>query len=897
MKLERLRTLHMENPLGIDEDPFFSWILKSDRKNVFQTGFRICVKDAEGELFWDSGFRQDDRNAFIPYEGKALRSRTKYVWEVTVQNNYGENASAGAVFETALRDRSEWKGTFVEAPAPTKQRAAGFGNQPPATLFRRVFSVPEDKEIAEGRIWCTARGVYRLYVNGTRTDGRELAPGYASYDKIFPYQTYDVTAELQSGKNALGMYVGDGWYFNQETAIHKQETAEAPHAVLYELRIRYTDGTEEYFCSDGSEKTSDGPVRFSDLFAGGQYDARCEKEGWSSPDFDDAGWQQAKALSDPLPGLIAAPDDRIVSVAQLPVQKLYESPAGELIADFGQNMAGRVRVQTALPEGTKLVLEHFEVTDPDGNYFNTIYATNGVGAGADQKTEFISGGKPAVYEPYFTYFGFRYVRIRFFDADGQELTGDVRPAVSADQLCASALSTSRQDLGDFACSDERLNRLYSNIRWSQTSNMISVPTDCPQREKAGWTGDAGIYIGTALLNEDVTPFFTRWLRSMEADQQEDGLVPMVVPFNETYRSMSRMMAQMTGTEGYVTSAGWGDACVMIPWTMYQVTGNRQILASSYGMMKRWCEYILRNARTCGRPDLPAEKECWLWDSGFHYGEWLIPSTSRGGFDDQQAIGMAMAMTAGYVAPIFGYISVSTFARIAQILGRGEDAEHYADIAGKMKDAVMSCLIGPDGKAPAEYMGAYVLLLYFDLVPEKWRRTCEERLTEMIRENSGCLDTGFLATPYLLETLEKTGHLTEAFDLLFQTKCPSWLYEVEQGATTIWETWNAVGADGKPQHVSMNHYSFGCVAQWMFRTIGGIGSDEPGYRHVVIAPKTDPRIDWARRSYESEQGTVSCSWKRTESGVEMTVEIPCNTKATVILPDGRKEEVGSGIYHF
>ncbi len=887
----------MKEPIGIDERPVFSWVLTSGRQKVVQVQYRIRVQKADGQFCWDSGEVESSSNTCIVYEGRPLESAAAYIWDVEVIDNYGRRASGRASFETAMLQKEDWKARWAESTIPVSDRKDGFGNQPPATMFRHRFAVRKDSPVAAARLYCTARGVYKLYLNGEETAGSVLAPGYAAYDRIFPYQTYNVTALLHTGDNVLGMYVGDGWYFNQETAIHKGETASGQHSVLFQLHIRYQDGTEEAVYSDGTEKTAHGPVQFSDLFAGERYDARLAQEGWSTADYDDTGWTPVRLAEGTDTSLKASPDDCIAAVSELPVQRLFEAPNGDLLADFGQNMAGRVRVRAALPAGVKMALEHFEVTDRENNYFNTIYMTNGVGAGADQKAEYVADGGESVYEPLFTYFGFRYVRIRFFDPEGNELSGDQRPNIAAQDLTAIALSTRKEELGTFACSDERLNRLYQNIRWSQRSNMLSIPTDCPQREKAGWTGDAGIYIGTALLNEEVTPLFTRWLKSVEADQQEDGSVPMVVPFNETYRNMSQMMSQMTGMKGHVSPAGWGDACVKIPWTMYQVTGNRRILQSSYRMMQRWCDYVIRSAEICGRPDLPQEKERYLWDSGFHYGEWLIPSTSRGGFADQEATGMAMALTARYIAPIFGYISVSTFAQAAEILGREEDKVRYAQIAERMKDAIETCLIDPNGEAPAEYMGAYVLLLYYDLVPAQFRAQYENRLLQMIRENDGCLDTGFLATPYLLETLEKTGHVKEAYDLLFQTKSPSWLYEVEHSATTIWETWNAVDEKGNPQHVSMNHYSFGCVADWMFRVIGGIGSAAPGYRQIVIAPNPDDRLTWARRTYMSEQGEIVCAWKKTGDRFEMNVQVPCNTEALILLPDGTKASVGSGQHSY
>lgn len=893
MKITRLRTLHQENPLGIDKTPWFSWNLESELQNVMQTGYRLCVADAEGHCLWDSGNRVSEENSFIPYEGEKLQSRSRYYWTVSVQNDQGETAQESAWFETAVLDCGEWSAKWAESKLPMRERASGFGNQPSATLFRKNFIVR--KPLKEVRLYATARGVYRLYLNGKRADARELAPGYASYDALQPYQTYDLSAKLKKGENCLGFYVGDGWFYNQETTMHKDKAASGHHAVLFELVLQYTDGTEDWILSDEQVKTAYGPVCFSDLFGGERYDARAEIEGWSRPDFQDAGWENVSTAPAEVNKLQAANDDVILPVKEFPVAELFEAPNGDLIADFKQNMAGRVRVRTQLPEGMTIALEHFETLGPDGNYFNTIMSTNGVGAGADQKVEYVSNGSPADYAPYFTYLGFRYVRIRFYDAEGRELTGNGRPHLSPEALTAEALSTNKENLGTFTCSDEKLNRLYSNIRWSQTSNTVSIPTDCPQREKAGWTGDAGIYIETALLNEDVTPFFTRWLESVKADQQENGAVPMVVPFNETYRFMSQMMAQMTQTVGHVAPAGWGDASVKVPWTMYKVTGNKEILKSSYELMKRWCDYVITSAEAVGRPELPPEKERYLWDTGFHYGEWVIPSTSKGGFDDQQATGMAMALTGRYIAPIFGYVSVSTMAKTAKLLERREDAEKYGDVAAKMKDAIMSCLIGPNGEPPAEYMGAYVLLLYFDLVPEKWRAAYVEHLLEMIRANGGCLDTGFLATPYLLETLEKNGYVNKAYDLLFQTKNPSWLYEVEHGATTIWETWNAVAEDGMPQHVSMNHYSFGCVAEWMFRVIGGIEPLEPGFRRFAINPRIDDRLSFAEREYLSEQGMIRCKWRREEDGMHVEFTIPCNTRASVCLPDGTMQEYGSGSY--
>ncbi len=895
MKITRLRVLHMENPLGIDETPWFSWVLESGMNHTIQARYRICVAEKDGRKVWDSGERIGETNTFVPYEGEVLRSRTAYTWTIQAVSNHGEETAETGTFETAFLNNDGWTAAWVESSLPVEVRRNGFGNQPPATMFRRSFRMSPSKAVVSARLYATALGVYRLYLNGDLADRRELAPGYSSYDKILNYQTYDVTDKLLPGENVLGMYVGDGWYFNPETAIHEEISAAGRHAVCFELIIRYEDGTEERIISDDQVRTAAGPILFSDLFAGECYDARASRPGWNRRDYMDDDWSPTRVIQQPGCSLRSAPDDVIMPVRWFPAEKLFYTPNGDLVADFGQNMAGCVRLSLTLPRDIKISLEHFETLGSDGNFFNTIYTTGDVGKGADQRVEYISDGSAADYTPYFTFFGFRYVRIRFYDENGTEMTGEKAPEIAPRNLNAVALSTRKENLGSFSCSHDGLNRLYENIRWSQYANMISIPTDCPQREKAGWTGDAGIYIETALMNEDVTAFFSRWLRSLSADQQADGSVPMVIPFNETYRRMSGMMGRMFGAEGMPAPAGWGDAAVKIPWTMYQVTGNLRVLEAQYDSMKQWCNYVIRTAEKCGRPDLPREKEQYLWNTGFHYGEWLVPSTTKGGYEDQASIARVMMETESYIAPIFGWYSVSTFAKVAALLGKTEDENRYADIGKKMRDAIWSCLIGPNGEAPGEYMGAYVLLLFFDLVPDQYRERYVQRLLEMIRENGGCLDTGFLATPYLLPVLEKTGHRDTAFDLLFQNQMPSWLYEVEHGATTIWETWNAVDENGEPRHVSMNHYSFGCVAEWMIRTIGGISSDQPGFKHMIIAPRPDKRLTWAKCEYVSEQGRVCCAWERKNGGIEVRVTVPCNVKATVLMPDGVRHEAGSGEY--
>ena len=409
-----------------------------------------------------------------------------------------------------------------------------------------------------------------------------------------------------------------------------------------------------------------------------------------------------------------------------------------------------------------------------------------------------------------------------------------------------------------------------------------------------------VYAKTAMLNEDCTTLFTRWLDNMSCDQDKYGIVPMVVPCDGSYPATGKMINLMSGCKGKATSSGWGDAAVAVPYAMYRVTANTVILERQYDCMKKWCDYVITQART-RKPkhtQLPDEIENYLWDTGYHYGEWLIPSQNRNGMD-MKNLQKIMAASSCYTAPIFGWYSVATFAKIASILGKTSDAEQYQQTADKMKTAFQKGVIREDGTMPSELMGAYVLPIYFDLVPQEHQQTFADHLVKLIRDNNNCLDTGFLATPFLLDALCKIGRRDLAYALLWQDKCPSWLFEVNHGATTIWESWYGYDEKGAPGRLSFNHYAFGCVDDWIFRNVAGIDTDTPGYTHLIFAPKPDEKLTSAARTFETAQGTASCQWEIRDNGstFSMDVTVPCNATATVCLPNGQTEEVGSGSYHW
>lgn len=885
MRLADLRILQMKNPLGIDRTPYFSWKMISDRKNVFQKIYRLRVWDEAERPVWDSGEIRSRENAFIPYEGEQLQSRTCYRVTVTVTDNYDESAETEGCFETAFLEPGDWKARWVSSPIVREDNQPGFGKQQPPVMFRKHFQ--EENRVTRARLHATCHGIYQLYLNGARIDDREFAPEHTVYEKYLCYQTYDVTEAVRQGENVIGMYVGDGWYLCPNTRPDMEDLKQV-HEILFQLELTLEDGSRRTVCSDGEVKASCGPVRSSDLFAGEYYDAACEQNGWSCPDFDDSAWIRGNETGETMKNLRAQLGEPVKAYCTLPVKEILHSAKGETILDFGQTISGRVRMHMDLPEGETVTLEHTETLDQNGCYYDNILSeAEGIGNGADQKDVFRSAGRPQIYEPLFTFHGFRYVRVTCF----QE--------IFADQFEAVVLTTEKENAGIFRCSDERINRLYENTRWSQRSNMMSIPTDCPQREKAGWTGDVQIYGKTAMLNEEVTAFFTRWLENVAADQDEFGKVPMVVPYNGSYPAMGRMFGSRFGFEGKATSAGWGDVAVLLPYTMYEITGNKEILKQQYESAKKWCDYIIKEAREKHPPQCtrPAEIEEYLWDTGFHYGEWLIPSFSKEGGDANQGTVISMLETSKYTAPIFGWYSVSTMAETAAVLGKEEDQAYYYQIAERMKYAIGHGVIGENGGLPIEMMGAYVLLLYFDLLPEEWKERYEKRLVQMIVENGNCLDTGFLATPYILDTLVKIGRKDVAYRLLWQDQCPSWLYEVNHGATTMWESWYTRKPDGTPLQVSHNHYSFGCVDDWLFRHVAGIEMAEPGFRRVVIRPDCHESFDFCERSFETVNGRLFLKWERTEEGkIHMELEVPCNMSAVVEM-EGQKKEVGSGKYQF
>ncbi|MCI6465711.1 MAG: glycoside hydrolase family 78 protein [Faecalicatena sp.] len=854
MKIYDLKVMHMKNPV-IDRRPEFSWKIESTRQNVLQRAYRIVVRNKDG-ILWDTGKVESRCQAFVEYEGEGFKTAERYEWTVTVWDNYEEVSSASDWFETAFLRDKDWCARWIECTIDRQPASEySFGAAYPPVLFEREFDTCG--EIESARVYATSHGVYVLKVNGKRADDREFAPEFTRYDKIMYYQTYDVTKLLLGGKNSLEMYVGDGWYFSTQARPVMEEYHKEP-SVLFQLEIRYKNGTIQTVASDGTEKCSLGHIVYSDLYQGEKQDYRIKNTEKYPVDVKDYGYEFLR--SQPIPP--------VRPVRLLPAVEVITTPAGEKVVDFGQVIAGRARVKIDALKDQEITLEYFEVLDQDGNYINTMFAP--------QKDIVISDGKPIEHEAKFTFHGFRYIRVGGLEE------------VRKEDFTAVLLTTEKENKGEFRCSDERLNRLYQNVRWSQYNNMMSVPTDCPTREKAGWTGDLLIYAKTALMNEEMTPFLSSWLDIVRADQQDDGVIRIVAPYMKLYEALLLQTVKKFGDEKVTGVAGWSDAIVWVPYDMYRMTGNARVLRDNFEAMESWCEYIIRTAEEKrGYHDIPYDYDRYLWNTGFHFGEWLVPSRPD---DTGEQYGICKE-SAFYIAPFFGYMTLLRMKEICRVLGEKEKEERYADRSKRMKEAIQKGILLA-GLLPEYLMGGYILAFAFDLVPEELYDSYKKHLTDLIRKNGNCLDTGFLATPFILDTLCKIGEKELAYALLWQDKRPSWLYEVDHGATTIWEAWDADDAKSGGRYVSFDHYAFGCVDEWICRHIAGIDSDTPGFSHVIIRPDGGKRLTSCERTFECEAGTIKVAWD--EKG--LCVSIPCNVTATVEW-DGEKTEIGSGDYFF
>lgn len=922
LSIENITCEHVTNPLSVTtKNPRFSWELKADKNNIYQKAYQIQVQNEKGEIVWDSGRQEDSRTTEVSYQGKALESSACYQYSITIWELDGrEVRSSLTKFETALFTKEDWRANWIEPeplpqlpenplikakekwmefvsammrgenpefhPEDTMMEALPLAPYDPAVRMRREFII--QKEIKRARLYITAHGIYEVKINGNEITDAVLTPGFTTYDKRIKYQVYDVDSFLDEGKNAIGVTIADGWYKGKIALGRGCEYGEVP-GLLLKLLVNYEDGMKEEICSDGEWSYSfEGPIRSADLFLGEKVDARMEDGDHSVAGFKDLEWKKVfvKNKAEDMAEALEAQIEPYVKVfARILAQKIWTAPNGDTLVDFGQNLAGHIRVvMKDMEVGEEITIEHGEVLDENGNFTYAFTDTTRA-----QKDVYIcSGTGEEVFEPKFTYHGFRYVRIK----GGRNW--------NTDQFTAAAISSDNTVTGSFQCSDERLNQLQHNIYWSQRTNNISIPTDCPTREKAGWTGDVVVYAPTALYNQDMTAFYEDWLRSIRAEQTAHGHVLNTVPQIKNYVQQS-----MAG------SLGWGDVILTLPWQLYQLCGDFQVLEENYDAMGKWMRAMRDAAYELPREinsitkslhtdssltdsDLAGrhlENQHYLINTGFHFGDWLVPSVkNEHGFSDGPA---SSFLTMNYVdTSLLAGIS-DLYADISEILLHHDTAKEYRSYVKRVREAFYEEYVKEDGKLGQDMQGNYILALVHHMVPPEKEALLAKRLDELIHENGDCLDTGFMSVAYLLDVLCDYGYSDTAWKVLWQDKCPSWMYEINHGATTMWENWDAVKEDGRVDGCSFNHYAFGCVGDFMYRRILGIRKEAVGYDKIRIAPAYRCGLLWAEGSYKSIHGEILVRWEKKESKYLVSGSIPANTTAILILPDGSERELGNG----
>ncbi len=852
-----LRTEYKINPLGLESSsPRLSWEIRSTKRNVFQTSWQVrCAASAEAlndadQIIWDSGKVESDQSVHVKYKGNPLGSGQRVYWQVRVWDNKGEESgwSPVAFWEMGLLLKSDWKATWIEPGFDEDVRVST-----PCPYLRKEFTTGQ--QVVRASVYITARGLYELSLNGKNASPDLFTPGWTSYHNRLQYQVYDVTGQVRSGKNAIGVVLGDGWYCGYLGWEGKKSRYGEKLALLFMLKLSYANGTEEYICSDKSWKCSSGPILKSDIYNGETYDARLEQTGWNCPDFDDTCWSPVFDRNYPFDNIVASVGVPVRITGRLTPVKRIVTPAGELVFDLGQNMVGWVRFRLKGKAGSRIRLNHAEVLDQEGNF----YTANLRQAKAEDIYIF-RGEEIETFAPHFTFHGFRYIRVNDYEGD-----------ISINDIEGCVIHSDMSPTGDFECSDPLVNQLQKNIQWGLRGNFLDVPTDCPQRdERLGWTGDAQVFAPTACFNRDAANFYTKWMKDFIADQRNDGSVPWVVP-NVVENGGG------TGWSDGFGATGWADAAVIIPWTVYQAYGDEQILAGQYGSMKAWEEYMIRESG-----------DSFIFDSVFHFGDWLSFSEYYSYNYNAPDYGYAGAHTdKDLIATAYFYHTTDLMVRIATVLKKDEDAERYALILPKIRDAFHREFVTCTGRLTSNTQTAYVLALSFGLLTGDAKESAIRRLVNDVNY-FGHLTTGFLGTPLICQALTENGYPEIAYKLLFNKRYPSWLYPVTRGATTIWERWDCIKPDGSFQDVGMNsfnHYAYGAVGNWLYSCVAGLKTDpqNPGYRRFLIKPYLTDKLTYAKAEYHSLYGDILSHWELQKGSLVVNVKVPVNTSALVYLP--------------
>ena len=889
MKAVNLRTEYLTNPIGLGtKTPRLFWKLDvgAEGDGTGQSAYQI-VAVRDGKEVWNTGKVASSRMTHVPYAGEPLKSRDHVDYTVTLwdENDIAGEPAEGS-FELGLLQPSDWTAQWITGDyKPAKN------TRYPVDCFRKDFRV--ESGLTKARLYITACGVYEAYIGGQRVGDFCLAPGSTDYRKRLQYQTYDVTALLTGSatdgtaasagatdakETALEVFLADGWYRGSIGCFAPTNVFGRQTRLLSQLELTYEGGKTQTIVSDGSWRWSnDGPVRFADLEDGEIVDA-----GMTPSYCGGAKAVKVKAKEAVTP---TASDSVPVTRHERLAGKLITTPSGKTVADFGQNLAGFVSFCLDGVKGKKIRLTMGEILDENGEFTQkNMQETTTVKEMSQlhqillitgnkeklrcetkqtpaQVVEYICKGGRETYETRFAVFGFRYALIET----------DIDLAAANARFESVAVYSDMAVTGTFECSDEKVNRLWNNTLWSMKSNYLDVPTDCPTRERLGWTGDAQIFFRTGAYMMDTAAFMRKWLRDMQDNQFKNGKISAVLPYNGC-----SMVYDNTGA-----SVGWCDAAILVPYRYYEAYGDIDLLRECYPMMKRYAEFMIANT---GHKDKKAAKadplNRYVYEKGMHLGEWLEPEE----FNEAVTAGSNTLHTEEATAYL--HYSMDHMRRAAEVLGYAEDAARYgeyADGAAKAYSALFLKGTAPDTDREAKLVRPLAMGIG---TPEE-RKALQERLVKAAENRDYCVMTGFLSTPYILPVLTEAGESGTAYRMLLNDKRPGWLYEVNQGATTIWENWEGT--------LSQNHYSPGAVCQWLMESAAGIRQTSVAAFELAPVPANEG-ITWAKGSYESLYGKVESGWKVLPDGtVVYRFTIPAGVTATVKLPGKEPEVLGAGVY--
>jgi len=821
-----------ENPLGIDRvNPLLQWKINDERRGACQTAYQILVASSlellekdKGDV-WDSGKTESDKSVHIKYDGSELLSQKDYYWKVRIWDKDGEASqwSETSLWEMGMMDEGDWQAQWIARSEDDPGRSA---------YMRKEFSLSTDKPLKNALVYVSGLGNYVLYINGEKAGNDLLTPGWTHYPERLEYQVYDVTDLLSAGENALGALLGNMWWSGGLGWKGGNKYSEGPLKFIMQLRLDFEDGSSTVVVSDESWKWTDSPIWEDHIYDGEKYDANLELPGWNNSGFDDSAWSPVKIAD--YEGKLVGPFAPAMKY-QMDIEPvaLTEPVAGEYVYDMGQNMVGWAKVKVNAPEGDTIKFRFAELLHEDGTVAQENLRS------ADATDMIVSNGEEIIWEPKFTYHGFRYVQVSGLKEKPQkgDITGKV---IYADQPF----------VGHFECSNDLINNINENIRWGQRGNFYPAPTDCPQRdERLGWMGDAQIFAPTANFNMYLDQYWTKWMFDITDGQDDEGWVYDVNP-----------PIVVSGP----SKPGWGDAVVIIPWMTYRYFGDKRIIKENYDGMKAWVEYMRKESNN----------DIYVWDEGregwYGYGDWIAVEPTPG-----KPIGTA-----------YYFYSTKLLSKMAKIIGKTDDAQMYDDLSGRIAKAYQREYWDPDSlNYPGKTQTANLLPLAFGIVPEGLTDQVVQNLVNDVKEHDVHPTTGFLGTGYILPMLSRYDHHDLAYEMINQTDYPSWGYMIKQGATTIWELWNS---DTEPPEGmnSRNHFALGCIGEWIWNTLAGINlcDESPGFKQVIIRPRPAGDLKRAKAEYDTNYGMLSVDWEKSGDTFTLKLVVPPNAKALVDLPD-------------